>query len=161
MGLPVWQVLQNFVTSPLVSNAMAAPIANFQNLLLAGGPAPTGSILTLPGTAGSSLTLTTGVDSPTAGFPSGHGATAMAAGSVFDALPASNPPLGVTNTLQAGDDLETRGAATGATTLNYTAVNSAVINAPLATAVTMNGVNVANISNSSGGLRGSAATSLA
>ena len=74
VGEPIWQVLQAFATSTLVSNAMAAPIANFQNLLLAGGPAPTGSLLTLPGTPGSSLTLTTGVDTPTTGFSGGHGA---------------------------------------------------------------------------------------
>jgi hypothetical protein len=118
VGLPVWQVLQNFVTSPVVIAKMDAPIANFQNLLLA-GETPTGSIFALPGTGGTTFTLTSGVDSPTAGFTTGHGATAMAAGSVFEALPSSNPPLGVTNTIQAGDDLEATGAAAGATKLNY------------------------------------------
>ena len=43
VGLPIWQVLQNFATSTLVSNALAAPIANFQNLLLAGGTPRLGS----------------------------------------------------------------------------------------------------------------------
>ena len=57
VGLPIWQVLQNFATSTLVSNALAEPIANFQNLLLAGAT-PAGNILTLPGTPGASLTLT-------------------------------------------------------------------------------------------------------
>jgi hypothetical protein len=42
VNLPIWQVLQNFAESRLVSNALAAPIANFQNLLLA-GETPTGS----------------------------------------------------------------------------------------------------------------------
>ena len=42
VGLPIWQVLQNFATSTLVSNALAEPIANFQNLLLA-GETPTGN----------------------------------------------------------------------------------------------------------------------
>ena len=79
VGTPIWQVLQDFATSTLVSNALAAPVANFQNLLLAGGTAPAGSILTLSGTPGSSLTLTTGIDTPTTGF-SGHGATATQAG---------------------------------------------------------------------------------
>jgi hypothetical protein len=46
-NLPVWQVLQNFVTSPVVITSLQAPIANFQNLLLA-GQTPGGSILTLP-----------------------------------------------------------------------------------------------------------------
>ena len=143
-GLPVWQVLQNFVTSPTVITSLEAPIANFQNLLLAGA-APGGSILDLPPPT-QSLTLTIGVDSPTTGFTSGHGAVATTAGSVFTALPASNPPLGVTNTLHAGDDLEATGAAAGKTTLNYTAVNSLFLaNGPLATAVTMNGVNKANV----------------
>ena len=43
VGHPIWQVLQNFAESTLVSNALAAPIANFQNLLLA-GETPTGSV---------------------------------------------------------------------------------------------------------------------
>ena len=47
VGLPVWQVLQNFVTSPTVITSLEAPTANFQNLLLAGA-APAGSILDLP-----------------------------------------------------------------------------------------------------------------
>ena len=152
VGLPVWQVLQNFVTSPVVIARMDAPIANFQNLLLA-GETPTGSIFALPGTGGTTFTLTSGVDSPTAGFTTGHGATAIAAGSVFEALPSSNPPLGVTNTLQAGDDLEATGAAAGASQLNYLAVNS-LINGPLAVAVKMNGINLLNITNSSTGTAG-------
>ena len=69
VGLPIWEVLQNFAAnSTLVSNNLAAPIANFQNLLLAlPTTPPSGSILTLPGIPGA-LTLTTGVDSPTMGF---------------------------------------------------------------------------------------------
>ena len=38
VGQPIWQVLQTFATSTLVSNALAAPIANFQNLLLNAAP---------------------------------------------------------------------------------------------------------------------------
>ena len=40
VGLPIWQVLQNFAEFSLVIHSLAAPIANFQNLLLAGGTAP-------------------------------------------------------------------------------------------------------------------------
>jgi uncharacterized repeat protein (TIGR03803 family) len=42
IGLPVWQVLQNFAQSSQFITKMDAPIANFQNLLLA-GETPTGS----------------------------------------------------------------------------------------------------------------------
>ena len=96
---------------------MDAPIANFQNLLLA-GETPTGSIFALPGTGGTTFTLTSGVDSPTAGFSTGNGATAMAAGSDFEAIPVVQLLLGVTNSLQAGDDLQAMGAAAGASQLN-------------------------------------------
>src|SRR5271166_969730 len=81
VGLPVWQVLQNFVESPTVIASLEAPIANFQNLLLAGA-VPGGSIFTLPPPT-QSLTLTIGADTPATGFTSGHGATATAAGSTF------------------------------------------------------------------------------
>ena len=154
VGLPIWQVLQNFATSTLVSNALAEPIANFQNLLLAGGTAPAGSILTLPGTPGASLTLTAGIDSPTQGFASGHGATATSAGAVFTAAAVNNPPLGVTNSLSIGDNLQTTGAAVGDTTLMFTAVPSVFPNLPDPTAITMNGVNAVVVDNISGGLAG-------
>ncbi len=143
VGLPIWEVLQNFAESQKVTNSLAAPIANFQNLLLAGGTAPSGSILTLPGTGGASLTLTTGVDSPTQGF-SGHGATATTAGAVFSAQPGSNS-LGLSNTLNAGDDLEATGLAAGNSTLNYTAVLPSFGNPSTAPGVTMNGVSAAII----------------
>ena len=146
VGLPVWQVLQNFVTNPTVIARMDAPIANFQNLLLA-GETPTGSIFALPGTGGTTFTLTSGVDSPTTGFLSGNGATATAAGSEFIANPVSNGILGVTNSLQAGDNLQAVGAAAGASTLTDNVINS-FINGPLAVAVTMNGVSTLNILNS-------------
>jgi hypothetical protein len=149
VGHPVWQVLQNFVSSQVAINDMAAATANFQNLLLA-GQTPSGNIFLLPSGTAQSLTLTAGVDTPTTGFTSGHGATATAAGSVFEAGPGSNPPLGVTNTLNTGDDLETSGAAIGATSLDFTAVaniGSLLANPPFAFGVTMNGVNVLNITN--------------
>ena len=149
---PVWEVLQSVVTSPFVISNMYSAVTNFQDLLVSGGNIP-GSLFTQPGTPNANLTLTIGVDSPTEGFASGHGATATAAGSIFTATPASNPPLGITNTLQTGDDLEATGFAAGATTLNYTAVFS-FINPEFATAVTMNGVNAAVITNQSFGVAG-------
>jgi hypothetical protein len=142
VGLPIWQVLQNFaLNSTLVSNALAAPIANFQNLLLnaaPGAPPPAGNILTLPGASGSNLNLTTGIDTPTTGF-SGHGATATQAGAVFVAAPGSNV-LGASNTLNAGDNLVATGAALGNSTLNFTAVDSATGNQPDVVGLTMTGV---------------------
>jgi hypothetical protein len=125
----------------LVSNALAAPIANFQNLLLnaaPGAPPPAGNILTLPGASGSNLNLTTGIDTPTTGF-SGHGATATQAGAVFVAAPGSNV-LGASNTLNAGDNLVATGAALGNSTLNFTAVDSATGNQPDVVGLTMTGV---------------------
>ena len=61
VGLPVWQVLQNFVTSPKVIASLEAPIANFQNQLLAGTNIP-GSILTQPGLPSETFVLTVGQD---------------------------------------------------------------------------------------------------
>ena len=129
-GLAFWigtgdtaaQLLQAFTQSNEAINLFAPHIVEYQNLEAAGTPpVPPTSLLTVVATG---FTLTTGIDSPTQGFTTGSGATATAAGSVFLAGPASNPPLGVTNTLNAGDDLEATGAAAGATTLNFTAVNS-------------------------------------
>jgi hypothetical protein len=140
VGLPVWEVLQNFATSPKVIASLETPIASFQNLLLAGGTFPTGSILTLG--PGGALNLTTGIDTPTAGFSGGHGATATAAGATFVAAPGTNV-LGLSNTLNAGDDLVATGAALGDSTLNYTAVDSVAGNPADAVGVTMSGVNAA------------------
>jgi hypothetical protein len=151
VGLPIWQVLQNFAAnSTLVSDSMAPAIANFQNLLL-DGQTPAGNLLTLSGAPGASLTLTTGVDTPTQGFSTGHGATAINAGAVFSALPGTTL-LGLSNTLNAGDDLEATGAAAGASTLNYTAITPPFAgNPPDPLGVTMNGVSTAVITNLSGG----------
>jgi hypothetical protein len=143
VGLPVWEVLQNFVDSPKVIASLESPIANFQNLLLAGGTFPTGSILTLG--PGGNLALTIGVDTPTTGFSGGHGGQATQAGSAFTALPGLNS-IGLSNTLNSGDNLQATGAAAGDSTLNYTAVDAAGgANIPLAGGVTMNGVSTASI----------------
>jgi hypothetical protein len=158
VGLPMAEVLQNFAeNSTLVSNALAEPVANFQNLLLAGGTAPAGSILSLPGTPGASLTLTTGADTTTEGFSTGHGATATNAGAVFSALPGTNV-LGPSNTLNAGDDLVATGAAAGDSTLNYTAVDTSFGNPAVAVGVTMTGVSAAVITNLSSGGAGFSGT---
>jgi hypothetical protein len=102
----------------------------------------------LQGVAGppTSLVLTIGVDTPTMGFTTGKGATATVAGQTFVATPGGNPPLGVTNTLNAGDDLEATGAAAGNAVLQFSAIASA-INPPFATDVIMNGVGTALITN--------------
>ncbi len=56
------------------------------------------------------------------------------------------------NTLNTADNLQTTGAATGATTLNYTTSNdSAAANPPYALGVTLNGVNALNITNQASG----------
>jgi hypothetical protein len=143
VGVPVAQVLQNFVTSQPVIASLNTPIVNFQNALLAGGTFPTGSILTVG--PGGALNLTTAIDTPTAGF-GGQGGTATQPGATFSALPGSNV-LGASNTLNAGDDLEATGAALGDSTLNYTAVLSATGNPALVSGLTMNGVSAANITN--------------
>jgi hypothetical protein len=52
------------------------------------------------------------------------------------------------NTLNTGDDLETKGAATGASTLTYvTTSNMTAANPPFAQGITMNGINTLNITN--------------
>ena len=70
--------------------------------------------------------------------------------------PRPTPRWASANTLNIGDDLETKGAAIGATTLNYTAVSGGVfgVNPPLVTDLTMNGVNAAVITNVSGAVAG-------
>jgi hypothetical protein len=98
VGLPVWQVLQNFGQSAGVIASLQAPIVNLQNLLLA-GQTPTGSIFTLPPPPPPGGVETT----PTTGLTTGTDATATVANSTFNAPPASNHALGVTNTLSSVD----------------------------------------------------------
>jgi hypothetical protein len=114
------------------------------------------------------FTLTQGIDSPTQGFSDGLGHTATVAGTTFNAPPFVVPGSGLANnTLNDSDDLETTGAAVGAATLNFTTTGGGIIgaNPAFATNVTMNGINLLNISNNSvpaaiggtvtGGFRGS------
>ena len=106
--------------------------------------------------------LTTGIDTPTSGFsnnPSGtpllNGFTATDKDTVLNATPVVTP-LGIAvNTLNTGDNLQTTGAATGATTLNDTIVALSIgANPPFATGVTMNGVSTANVTNNAAGIPG-------
>ena len=139
-NLTASQVLQAFVVSPQFVQLTATPITVFQTDQVnaaegIGTVPPAGtSLFSLPLAA---FTLTIGVDA-------GAGFTANTAGAVFNALPGSNPPLGVTNTLNAGDNLQD---TVGDGTLNYTAVNNpfGLVNSPFAQAVTMNGISTANI----------------
>ena len=133
VGLPVWQVLQNFVESPKVIASLEAPAANFQNLLLA-GETPSGSILTLPGTPGATLTLTPGSDIPPAFATSTPGA-------VFDAFPVVASSGLLNNTLNAGDNLQD---TVGDGTLNYTASGSSFSNPAYSVGVTLNGIKTLN-----------------
>ena len=132
VGTPIWQVLQDFATSSVVTNALAAPIANFQNLLLnaaPGAPPPAGNILTLPGSSGSTFTLTPNADVPPAFATSTPGA-------VFNAFPVVST-LGIpNNTLNAGDNLQD---TVGDGTLHFTATATSLL-PPLAVGVTLNGI---------------------
>ena len=92
------------------------------------------------------LTLTTGIDSPTQGFQTGHGATATTAGAIFQADPAAGV-LGLNNTLNTGDNLQD---TVGDGTLNFTAVLATaglLANPGYATGVTMNGISTLNTTN--------------
>jgi len=89
----------------------------------------------------------------TAGVDTGPAFTATVAGVTFDATPAANPPLGVSNTLNAGDNLQDT-VGDGILKLFLVADSSGLANPALATAVTMNGLATANITNTSGGTGG-------
>ncbi len=78
VGLPVWEVLQNFAQSSKFIGDTSTSIVGFQNALLA-GETPTGSLFDFSptGTPGVTYTLTTGVDTnaslgaPASGIPTG------------------------------------------------------------------------------------------
>ena len=104
--------------------------------------------------------LTQGVDTPTSGFATDAngtpkvpaGFTATTANTVLNALPFVTATGAGNNTLNTGDNLQTTGAATGATKLvDVTSNNTFAANAPFATAVTMNGVNALDITASTPG----------
>jgi hypothetical protein len=105
--------------------------------------------------------LTQNIDTPTSGFAGGpngtpllNGFTATAKDTVFNALPFVTPLGLANNTLNSGDNLQTTGAATGATTLNFTTTGAAAANPAFANNVTMNGVNQLNITNAFAGVGG-------
>jgi hypothetical protein len=133
VGLPLWQVLQNFAESSKVAAALDGSIANFQDLLLA-GQTPSGSILTLSGSTGSMFTLTPGADIP----PAFSTSTADA---VFNAFPVVATSGLLNNTLNAGDNLQD---TVGDGTLNYTASGSSFSNPSFAVGVTLNGIKTLN-----------------
>jgi hypothetical protein len=139
VGLPVFQVLQNFVEAPGIIARLDAPIANFQNLLLAGAT-PSGSLLSQAGPGGTigTLVLTPNIDIP----PAFSTATP---GAVFQAFPVvASTGIG-NNTLNTGDNLQD---TAGDGTLNFTAVGAAVpgsvANSPYAVGVTLNGISTLN-----------------
>jgi hypothetical protein len=87
------------------------------------------------------LELTTGIDA----------LSTSALGGIFNAGPGGNAPLGTTNTLNAGDNLQdTKGDGI----LNYTAVANLLSNPALAAGVTINGIATANILNTAGATAG-------
>jgi hypothetical protein len=150
--------------NPFTPNTVTGLVANAL-ILNAEGKYVTGVALgalpahqPLQGEAGQGgVFLTQGIDSPTTGFslnPNGtpllNGFTASQANSVFNALPfVSALGLG-NNTLNTGDDLETTGAATGATTFNFTTTSFLTpANPSFAQGITMNGVNTLAITNNS------------
>ena len=155
-GPPNFTTLQNDVYNALITNAEGTYTAG-----VALGSLPIHTPLQGEATnVTTGVFLTQGVDSPTSGFsltPNGtstlNGFTATTKGQVLNALPFVVPTSGLSNnTLNTGDNLQTTGAATGATTLNYTtSVDSAAANPPYALNVTLNGVNALNISNQASG----------
>jgi hypothetical protein len=136
VGLPIWQVLQNFAESSVVAAALDAKMANFQNLLVATPPQiPSGSILTLPNSSGDIFPLTPAADT----------FSTAASGAVFNAFPFFSSSGLVNNTLNAGDNL-TDTAGDG--TLNYTASSSSFSNPNYAVGVTMSGIKTLNYTGS-------------
>jgi len=150
-----FSTLQNQVYNALKVNAEGTYVAG-----VAIGALPQETPLQGEGNAGG-VFLTQGIDSPTSGFtfnpntetPLLNGFTATTKGQVLNALPFVVPTSGLSNnTLNTGDNLQTTGAATGATTLNYTTSNdSAAANPPYALGVKMNGINALNITNQASG----------
>ena len=103
----------------------------------------------LQGGSSNTFTLTVGVDA-------GPAFTTSVPGAIFIAAPGANPPLGTTNTLNSGDNLQDS-ANDG--TLNLTQVKSTGVgsNPANASGVTMNGISDANILNlaaTTGGFNG-------
>ena len=156
-GLPDgrFSTLQNEVYNALKVNAEGTYVAG-----VALGALPQETPLQGETGSGNGVFLTQNIDTSTAGFslsPNGTpllgGFTATLANTVLNALPFVVPTSGLSNnTLNTGDNVQTTGAATGATTLNFTtSTDSAAANPGYALGVTINGVNALNITNQTGG----------
>jgi hypothetical protein len=114
VGLPVWQVLQNFAQSSLFIAGTSAPIVGFQNALLAGAT-PTGSIFPSSGTS-ATYALTTGND---ANASLGHPAP-FTAGDLITGIVNGAAPSQTASTFSPGDSLTLNGATISITDIrNY------------------------------------------
>ncbi len=101
------------------------------------------------------LTLTTGIDSPTTGFSTGNGATATTAGAIF-VSPGEGTigGLGIPdNDLNTGDNLQDT-VGDGTLELTIPAEGAILTNPIFATGVTMNGIKTLEVTNLSGGVGG-------
>ena len=155
-GLPDarFSSLQNEVYNALKVNAEGTYVAG-----VALGALPQETPLQGETGPGNGVFLTQNIDTPTAGFslsPNGTpllgGFTATLANTVLNALPFVASSGLSNNTLNAADNVQTTGAATGATTLNFTtSTDSGAANPAYARGVTINGVNALNITNQTGG----------
>jgi hypothetical protein len=104
VGLPVWQVMQNFAQSSMFIAETSAPIVGFQNALLAGAT-PTGSIFQFGGTS-ATYALTTGNNTNSSlGHPAPLTANDLITGIVNSM--AASPPA---STFGPGDSLTLSGA---------------------------------------------------
>ena len=114
VGLPVWQVLQNFAQSSLFIAGTSAPISGFQNALLAGAT-PTGSIFQFGGTS-TTYALTTGND---ANSSLGHPAP-FTAGDLITGIVNGTASSQTASTFSPGDSLTLSGATISITDIrNY------------------------------------------
>ena len=118
VGLPVWQVLQNFAQSSEFIAGTSAAIVGFQSALLH-GPTPTGSIFQFGGTT-ATYALTTGNDTNASLGPSPFTASDLIAGIIAQ---TGVGPLLNASTLNPGDALALGGATLSITDLNHLAGN--------------------------------------
>ncbi|MGO9233273.1 MAG: hypothetical protein ACLP4V_03990, partial [Methylocella sp.] len=142
IGDPAWVASQNALVG--VTSDPTTVTAQEAKITAAEAVTPNNPALITPLPV--SLMLTTGIDSPTQGFSTGHGATATTAGAIFQADPAAGV-LGLNNTLNTGDNLQD---TVGDGTLNFTAVLATaglLANPGYATGVTMNGISTLNTTN--------------
>ena len=145
VGLPVWQVLQNFASAPGVMAHLDSYMANFQNLLL-DSETPTGSILTLPNPGQATFTLTVGIDNISTGV----------ANATFSAPIGQNPTtLLPADTLNTGDIINDTGTG-GVLNATFAATAGTLVQA------TISGIPTFNLTNLGGphGINGGTVTGL-